>query len=283
MSTPVASGPVRAGRRSAVSIGVYDGLHRGHMRVLALVTGLARREGLESVVVTFDRHPASVVRPESAPLQLTDLPQRIELLHAAGVDNVRVIEFTPERAAESAEEFVEEVLVRELAAEVVVVGRDFHFGKGRGGDVALLEKMGAAHGFRVELFELVTDERGAVVSSTRIRTLIAESRLAEAAALLGRPHEVRGLVTGEAAGFSGAGAGSAGAEVAVPAEILLPPPGGYRARAGLVGAAGLPLEECHVVVPAKQGGLVVIGLSEPPASGSPLRVLFEKATLPGEL
>src|SRR5579875_43162 len=106
MSAPVTSGPMPGGKGSVVTIGVYDGLHLGHMQVLSQVTALAAEEGLESVVVTFDRHPASVVRPESAPLQLTDLPQRIELLQGAGIDRVKVIEFTKERAAESAEDFV---------------------------------------------------------------------------------------------------------------------------------------------------------------------------------
>lgn len=265
-----------------VTIGVYDGLHRGHMQVLELVMRLASKEDLTSVVLTFDRHPASVVRPESAPLNLTDLPQRLELLHAAGIDDVRVIEFTPERAAESAEDFVEEVLVGELSARVIVVGRDFHFGKGRGGNVALLEEMGAERGFRVEPFELVADETGQVISSTRIREAISEGRLEDAAQLLGRSHEVRGLVTGEASGFRGAGEGSAGAEVAVPPEILLPPPGGYRGEAGLVGAAGIPLQGCQIVVPPERGGLAVLGLSSAPPASSPLRVLFERSATPGE-
>lgn len=258
-----------------MTIGVYDGLHLGHMQVLDEVKKIARAEDLESVVVTFDRHPASVVRPESAPLQLTDLPQRLELLHANGIDRVNVIEFTPERATESAEDFVDEVLVGELTARVVVVGRDFHFGRGRGGNVALLEKMGADRGFRVEPFELVADGSGEVVSSTRIRALVAAAELAEAARLLGRPYEVRGLVLGEASAFAGAGEGKAGASLEVPPEILLPPPGGYRASAGLVGAAGVPLQECHVVVPPERAALAVLGLRVSPPLTSPLRVLFD--------
>lgn len=283
MSAPVASGPVRAEPGSVVTIGVYDGLHRGHMQVIGLVTRLARQQGLRSVVVTFDRHPASVVRPESAPLQLTDLPQRIELLYKAGIDDVRLIEFTPERAAESAEEFVDEVLVGELSARHVVVGSDFHFGRGRGGDVSLLEKMGSTGGFVVEPFSLVADESGQIVSSTRIRRAISAGDLPEAARLLGRPHEVRGLVVGAASAFAGAGEGSFGAEVAVPREILLPPPGGYRAKVGLVGAAGVPLMDCHVVVPPLAGSLAVLGLPAEPVPATPLRVLFEKETGPGEL
>jgi riboflavin kinase/FMN adenylyltransferase len=260
---------------SAVTIGVYDGLHLGHRRVIDELCRVAGAEGLESVVVTFDRHPASVVRPDSAPLQLTGLPQRLELLTGAGVDDVLVVEFTPERAAESAEDFVDEVLVRELAARVVLVGKDFHFGRGRGGNVALLEAMGAERGFRVQPFDLVEDaDGGEVVSSTRIRGLIAAGDLAEAARLLGRPHEVRGLVVAEASGYSGAGEGGGGVSLEVPPGILLPPPGGYHALTGLVGAAGVPLVACEVLVPAKGGDLAVLGLSEPWAVGRPVRVLF---------
>ena len=261
---------------SVVTIGAYDGLHLGHRKVIEDVCRIASSESLESVVVTFDRHPASVVRPESAPLQLTDLPQRLELLHDSGIDDVLVIEFTPERASESAEDFVDEVLVGELAARVVVVGRDFHFGRGRGGNVALLEKMGEDRGFRVEPFDLVEDESGEVVSSTRIRGLIAAADLREAARLLGRPHEVRGLVVGEASAFRGAGEGDAGVSVEIPPGILLPPPGGYSGRAVLVGAAGVPLQHCHVVVP-DGGALAVLGIHEAWPPGSPVRILFDEA------
>ncbi len=263
---------------SAVTIGVYDGLHIGHRRVIDELCRLAREEGLESVVVTFDRHPASVVRPESAPLQLTDLPQRLELLTSTGVDDVFVLEFTEERAAESAEDFVDEVLVGQLRARVVLVGRDFHFGRGRGGNVALLERMGAERGFRVQPCDLVADDHDQeVVSSTRIRALISAGDMAEAARLLGRPHEVRGLVVAEASGHSGAGEGSAGVSVDIPPTIILPPPGGYEAKAGLVGAAGVPLQQVHVMVPPRGGDMAVVGLAELWSPGSPVRVLFTPA------
>jgi riboflavin kinase/FMN adenylyltransferase len=275
--------PVPRRQGSVVTIGAYDGLHLGHRRVIDDVCRIARAEGLESVVVTFDRHPASVVRPESAPLQLTDLPQRLELLHDAGIDDVLLIEFTPERASESAEDFVDELLVGELAARVVVVGRDFHFGRGRGGNVGLLEKMGAERGFRVEPFDLVEDtEAHEIVSSTRIRALILEADLEGAARLLGRLHETRGLVVSEASSFRGAGDGEAGVSVEIPPGILLPPPGGYRAWTGLVGAGGVPLQRCHVLVPPDLGDIAVLGIRDAWVPGSPVRVLFEKAAMPGE-
>jgi riboflavin kinase / FMN adenylyltransferase len=224
------------GGRSVVTIGAYDGVHLGHRLVIERVRSLAAEGGLRSVVVTFDRHPASVVRPESAPKLLTDLPQKLELLEATGVDDIEVIHFDEERASETAEDFVTSVLVGRLAAATVVVGRDFHFGKGRGGNVALLEEMGEALGFAVVGFDLVSEggdggaldiadaEPGApgeVISSTRIRRLIAAGDLEAAARLLGRPYEVRGVVAGAG------GADGCSTSVEVPPEILLPPPGSY--------------------------------------------------------
>ncbi len=187
--------------------------------------------GLRSVVVTFDKNPAAVVNPASAPPRLTDVELKLELLAETGVDQILVLEFDAERAKEKAEDFVNEVLVTGLAARVVVVGDDFHFGNERRGNVALLRLIGKEAGFSVEPVHLVSDAgAGEVVSSTRIRALIAKGELAEAAALLGRPHEVRGtVVVGD-----GAGAGRPpGLLVEVPSEILLPPPGEY---VGSVGA-----------------------------------------------
>lgn len=217
---------------SAVTIGAYDGVHLGHRRVIAEVRERARRQGLSTAVVTFDRHPATVVRPESAPLLLTDLDQKIELLADTGVDHVVVIEFDESRSLESAEDFVEEVLVGCLRARVIVVGQDFHFGHGRRGNVALLSRMGEERGFEVVGLGLV-DEAGEsshgpeeAVSSTRIRTLLNEGRVSEAAALLGRPHEVRGAVQ-RGDGRGGAVLGFPTANIAVPGEILLPADGIY--------------------------------------------------------
>ena len=122
---------------TVVTIGAYDGVHLGHQAVIAAVRARAAAGGMESAVVTFDRHPAAVVRPESAPKLLCDLDQKLELLESTGIDLAVVIRFDEERAGETAEEFVQEVLVDCLRARTVIVGADFHFGKGRGGDVAL--------------------------------------------------------------------------------------------------------------------------------------------------
>src|SRR5207253_9771939 len=139
--------------------------------------------------------PATVVRPESAPKLLTDLDQKLELLAATGVDYTLVVRFDKARSQESAEDFVTEVLAGCLRARAVVVGHDFHFGRNRQGNVAFLQEMGAAHNFDVLGINLVGDATdGEPVSSTRIRRMLADGDVAGAAALLGRPHEVRGKV-----------------------------------------------------------------------------------------
>jgi riboflavin kinase/FMN adenylyltransferase len=215
---------------SAVTIGAYDGVHLGHRAVIDQVRSLAAARDLQTVVVTFDRHPAMVVRPESAPRLLCDLDQKLELLAEAGVDATYVVHFDEERAKETAEEFVHEVLVGCLSTRAVVVGEDFHFGHKRGGNVALLREMGATLGFTVEGLELVgTDGEpaggGAVVSSTAIRSLLAQGDVRAAAAMLGRPHEVRGVV--EHGDKRGRELGFPTANLQIPAEVQLPADGIY--------------------------------------------------------
>jgi riboflavin kinase/FMN adenylyltransferase len=182
--------------RTVVTIGVYDGLHLGHQAVIAQVRQLAAERRARSAVLTFDRHPATIVRPESAPLLLTDAEQRMELFAATGIDAAVVVPFDEERAAEPAAEFVEEVLVGCLRAEAVVIGEDFHFGHHREGNVDLLRKLGQTYGFDVVPVALVTrpDGVGEPVSSTAIRRALAGGEVARAAALLGRPFEARGTV-----------------------------------------------------------------------------------------
>jgi riboflavin kinase / FMN adenylyltransferase len=215
---------------SAVTIGAYDGVHVGHVAVIAEVRRRAAARGLSSAVVTFDRHPASVVRPESAPRLLTDLEQKLELLAATGIDRCLVVTFDEPRSKEPAEEFVTEILVGCLGARSVIVGDDFHFGHQRRGNVALLRAMGDDLGFEVDGVDLVdqhgqpTDEHGKV-SSTTIRHALAAGDLEVANALLGRHHEVRGVVArGDARGRE---LGFPTANVSVPGEILLPSDGIY--------------------------------------------------------
>lgn len=216
---------------TAVTIGAYDGVHLGHQAVIGEVRRLASATGLSSAVVTFDRHPASVVRPESAPHLLTDLDQKLELLAATGLDYAVVVTFDQARAAERPEDFVAEMLVDCLSPRLVVVGEDFHFGHRRRGNVALLHQLGRSHGFEVTGLDLVgpdgrpTDDDAAKVSSTAIRRALQEGDLDQANAWLGRPHEVRGVVqTGDRRGRE---LGFPTANVAVPDEVQLPADGIY--------------------------------------------------------
>ena len=210
---------------TAVTIGAYDGVHLGHRALLADLVARAGAAGLSPVVVTFDRHPASVVRPESAPPLLTDLEQKLELLAECGIERTLVVPFDRARADESAEDFVREVLVETLEAKLVVVGEDFHFGNRRRGNVALLRELGWEHGFEVVGVRL-TGEDLAPVSSTRIRSLVASGDVVGAAALLGRPHEVRGpVVHGDGRGASELGFPTANLEVST--DIAMPADGIY--------------------------------------------------------
>jgi riboflavin kinase/FMN adenylyltransferase len=214
------------GPGAVVTIGVYDGVHLGHHAVLRLVRELADARGLAAVCITFDRHPAEVVRPESAPKLLTMPEQKLELLDATGyLDLAFVLHFDEARSQEPADDFVREVLVDAGHARLVVVGADFHFGKGRGGDVALLQRMGAELGFEVLGVGLEAAPGGTIYSSTRIRELLATGDVAGAAQLLGRPHEVRGVVVeGDRRGRE---LGFPTANVAVPARGCLPADGIY--------------------------------------------------------
>jgi riboflavin kinase/FMN adenylyltransferase len=221
------SDPVWKGDRSIVTIGAYDGVHRGHQAVIADVIAHAQSLNAHSVVVTFDRHPASVVRPESAPKLLTDFDQKLELLERTGVEAVVVIRFDPAQAAESSESFVRRVLVDGLCVAKIVVGEDFHFGRNRSGNVALLREVGAEHGFDVDPLELMPRLDGVdePISSTAIRRAMAGGQVELAAEMLGRPFEARGpVVAGDQRGRT---LGFPTANVEVPVSICLPADGVY--------------------------------------------------------
>ncbi len=216
---------------SALTIGAYDGVHLGHRAVIEQVRKAAADRGIASALVTFDQHPARLVRPETAPLLLTDPEQKLELLDATGLDLVLVVRFDEERAQESPEDFVTEVLVDCLGARAVVVGEDFHFGHQRRGNVELLRRMGADAGFEVEGIALLgPDGRPAAaadqVSSTAIRQALAHGEVERAASMLGRPHEVRGIVV-EGDRRGGSELGFPTANVSVPDDVLLPADGIY--------------------------------------------------------
>jgi riboflavin kinase/FMN adenylyltransferase len=218
---------------SVVTIGTYDGVHLGHRAVIDQVCALAAERSLTPVIVTFDRHPASIVRPEVAPALLTDLDQKLELLGGTGAEVVLVVRFTPERATEEALDFVQGVLVDCLGAQVVVVGDDFHFGAGRQGNVTMLSEVGPDLGFEVSPLRLVGADGQVApsgqpkVSSTAVRHALADGDVSSAARLLGRHHEVRGVV-----GHGDKRARQLGfptANVQVPDGICLPADGIYAA------------------------------------------------------
>jgi riboflavin kinase / FMN adenylyltransferase len=177
---------------TAVVVGNFDGVHRGHRRVIDRARGLADEQGLPVVAVTFDPHPMAVLRPDHAPTTLTSIEDRAVLLGDAGVDDVLTLPFTREVADWSPEDFVDRILVDLLHAAVVVVGANFRFGHRAAGDVALLTAAGADRGFVVEGVPL--DGGPQVWSSTYIRTCLAAGDVTGAAEALDRPVTIRGLV-----------------------------------------------------------------------------------------
>lgn len=183
-------------RRSVVTIGAYDGVHRGHQAVIEQVRSQAQALDARSIVVTFDRHPASVVRPESAPLLLTDLDQKLERLAATGIDATCIVKFDEDSSREAPSDFVKRVLVDGLLAKRIIIGEDFHFGHKRGGNVAMLRELGPKFDFDVIPIELISRDDGVdePVSSTAIRRALAGGQVEVAQQLLGRPFSVRGVV-----------------------------------------------------------------------------------------
>jgi riboflavin kinase / FMN adenylyltransferase len=191
--------------RSVVTVGVFDGVHRGHQQLIGRAVERAGERGLPSVLVTFDPHPAEIVRPGSHPGQLTTLRRRADLVAGLGVDAFLVLPFAPELARTEPDEFVHEILVARLHAAYVVVGRNFTFGHRAKGDIAMLTSLGQRFGFGVEGLELITDD-GITFSSTYIRACIDAGDVVAAAAALGRPHRIEGVVVhgdhrGRALGF----------------------------------------------------------------------------------
>ena len=213
--------------RAVITIGAYDGVHRGHRAVIAQVQARAAELGARSVVVTFDRHPASVIRPDAAPRLLTNPAQKLELLADTGVDATVVVPFSPEQARETPVDFVERVIVNALRAQAVIVGSDFHFGHMRQGNITLLREMGERHDFTCEPVVLVSRADGVdePISSTAIRRALAGGEIETATRLLGRALEVRGtVVTGDQRGRT---IGFATANVEIPNGMCLPSDGVY--------------------------------------------------------
>ena len=184
---------------SVVTLGNFDGVHRGHQTVLKTVAALARREGLASIAMTFDPHPRTVHRPDDPTVMITSTRQRAELIAATGIDALVIQPYDLDFAAQSAEEFVRTHFVEVLRARIVVVGDDVRFGKDNEGTIDTLRSLGEKYGFRTETIDEVG--RGGRYSSSRIREQLTAGDVAEVADQLGRYHAVHGTVVhGDARG-----------------------------------------------------------------------------------
>jgi riboflavin kinase/FMN adenylyltransferase len=212
---------------TVVTVGSFDGVHRGHQAVLAEIVRRARARGLESLLVTFDPHPLAIVNPPAAPLLLTLPAEKREILAQTAVGRVVELVFTPELARLEPAEFVRQELRARLGMQELVLGYDHGFGRGRSGDVDVVRRLGAVDGFAVDVVDPVRED-GQPISSTLVRTAVAHGNLAAAARWLGRPYRVLGTVE------RGAGRGRT---IGVPTlnlrpdpRKLLPPDGVYAVR-----------------------------------------------------
>lgn len=215
-------------RPTVVTVGVFDGVHLGHQKVMAKVVERAGALDARPAALTFDPHPLEFLAPDRAPRMLTSVDQRAELLSELGIELVGVLPFLQIRDLPP-QAFGIEVLAERLQARWVAVGADFRFGRDRSGDPELLARVGQDHGFEVEVMGMLGEKDGEVVSSTRIRRYLAEGRVADAARLLGRPFELRGTVIhGDA---RGTGIGFPTANLHIPERMAIPADGVYAVRA----------------------------------------------------
>jgi len=180
-------------KNPVLTIGNFDGVHKGHLALFEKVKERAKEIGGESAVMTFDPHPVKVMRPENAPPLITPIHQKIKLIEQSGVDVIFCLPFTKEFSQTTAREFVENILVRKIGIKELVVGYDYSFGKGREGNIELLKELGNHFNYRVHVVGPVKIGE-TLVSSTSIRNLVMEGRLDEARILLGRHYEVAGTV-----------------------------------------------------------------------------------------
>ncbi|WP_197380984.1 bifunctional riboflavin kinase/FAD synthetase [Mycolicibacterium mengxianglii] len=216
--------------RCVLTIGVFDGVHRGHAELIARAVKSARARGIPAVLMTFDPHPMEVVFPGSHPAQLTTLARRAELAEQLGIDVFLVVPFTPEFMKLTPERYIHELLVERLHVVEVVVGENFTFGKKAAGDVSQLRKAGERLGFAVEAMSLVAERHpneSVTFSSTYIRSCVDAGDVVAAAEALGRPHRVEGVVVrgdgrGRVLGFPTA-------NVAPPMYSAIPADGVYAA------------------------------------------------------
>jgi len=176
-----------------LTIGNFDGVHRGHLALFDKVKSLANNIQGQSVVMTFEPHPIKIVKPGNGPPLITPVEQKLKLIDAAGIDVILCLPFNKEFAAISAHDFVQELLVNKIGVKEIVVGYDYSFGSGRQGNIDFLRKMGDDLGYKVHVVEPV-HLNSTLVSSTSIRNLVQEGNLSEAKRLLGRDYQITGIV-----------------------------------------------------------------------------------------
>lgn len=220
---------------TVVTVGSFDGVHRGHLAVLEEIASRARATGRKSVLVTFEPHPMEVVAPDRAPGRLTTEVERREILAQTGLDYAVILRFDDAIRSLAPERFVEDVLLARFRMKELVIGEDHGFGRGRAGDVAMLRRLGTAEGFTVDVVPPVRDEVAGPISSTRLREAVRLGDFGLARRMLGRPYTLSAQV------IAGAGRGRAlGAptvNLAVPPRKLLPPDGVYAVRVEWPGGA----------------------------------------------
>ncbi|NMG76991.1 bifunctional riboflavin kinase/FAD synthetase [Aromatoleum diolicum] len=185
--------PEHAAHTSVLTIGNFDGVHRGHQALLQMLTDTARALALPAVVLTFEPHPREYFAPADAPARLASLREKLLLLAASGVDRVYVCRFNARFAALTADQFIDDILVRGLGVRHLIIGDDFRFGARRQGDFSLLKARGASQDFVVEAMHTL-DVAGERASSSAVREALADGDLAHAARLLGRPYSIAGRV-----------------------------------------------------------------------------------------
>jgi riboflavin kinase/FMN adenylyltransferase len=236
MSGRLASGLPPDVHATVVTVGTFDGVHRGHRDVLDRLVARGKTLGLRTVLVTFEPHPLEVVNPAAAPLMLTLGEEKREVLAESGIDYLAVVPFTPTLARYAAQDFVTRVLRERFNMEYLLMGYDHGFGRNREGDVEVLQALGAREGFRVEVVPPVSIGDGRPISSTSIRRAVAGGDLERAAHALGRPYALGGRVVPGAA--RGRGLGFPTINLAPPSpRKLLPPQGVYAVRVQTPGGA----------------------------------------------
>jgi riboflavin kinase/FMN adenylyltransferase len=214
---------------AAVTVGTFDGVHRGHLDLISRLVRQAHERGLHSVAITFEPHPLDVVNPAAAPPLLTVGEEKLDVLGETGLDHVVVLEFTHDLAALSATEFVDQILRDSFRMRHLLIGHDHGFGRERAGNAAVLQSLGASRGFSVGVVEPVAAEDGRWISSTAIRRAVAGGDLPKAGELLGRPYSISGTVVPGAARGRALGFPTLNLSKPSPRK-LLPPDGVYAVR-----------------------------------------------------